>query len=90
MKRTLQIHPSDNTVVALEDIPAGETIQVNGCELTVVEDVRFGHKIAIAPIVAGEQVTKYGASIGLATQPIAAGEHVHTHNLVSVRGSAAS
>lgn len=90
MKRTLQIHSTDNTVVALEDIPAGETIWVNGRELTVVDDVRFGHKIAIAPIAAGEQVTKYGASIGLATQPIAAGEHVHTHNLVSVRGSAAS
>jgi len=90
MKRTLQIHPADNTVVALEDIAAGETIQVNGRELTVVDNIRFGHKIAIVPIAAGDQVIKYGASIGLATQPIAVGEHVHTHNLVSVRGSATS
>ena len=40
-----------------------------------------GHKIALRAIGAGEPVHKYGQVIGFATEPIAAGEHVHTHNL---------
>ena len=40
-----------------------------------------GHKYAIRPIKAGENVIKYGNPIGHATADIKAGEHVHTHNL---------
>lgn len=40
-----------------------------------------GHKYARRHIVAGEQVIKYGYCIGLATQPIEEGEHVHSHNM---------
>ena len=40
-----------------------------------------GHKYAIRDIKAGENVIKYGQPIGHATQNIAAGEHVHSHNL---------
>jgi hypothetical protein len=31
-------------------------------------------------------VIKYGSSIGVASAPIAAGSHVHTHNVASTRG----
>ena len=34
---------------------------------------------------AGEVVLKYGQPIGVATQPIAAGEHVHVHNVKTKR-----
>ena len=40
-----------------------------------------GHKYALSPIKAGENVIKYGYPIGHATCDIALGEHVHTHNL---------
>jgi len=40
-----------------------------------------GHKIARDPIAAGAAVVKYGQIIGYATADIAAGEHVHSHNL---------
>lgn len=40
-----------------------------------------GHKIAAHPIAQGAPVRKYGHVIGYATADIAAGEHVHTHNL---------
>ena len=40
-----------------------------------------GHKYARCDIAAGEQIIKYGYCIGIATQPIAKGEHVHSHNL---------
>lgn len=42
----------------------------------------LGHKVAVRPIAGGQAVRKYGHVIGYATTDIAAGEHVHTHNLV--------
>ena len=33
-----------------------------------------------------KQVTKYGEEIGIATTEITAGEHVHIHNIDSIRG----
>lgn len=44
-------------------------------------DLKTGHKHAICAIRIGENVIKYGYSIGHATQDIACGELVHTHNL---------
>ena len=39
--------------------------------------------VAARGIGTGEKIIKYGAPIGSATEPIAAGAHVHTHNLQS-------
>ena len=47
--------------------------------------IPFGHKIAVAPMDAGEPVVKYGEVIGFATSPIRAGQHVHVHNVRSDR-----
>lgn len=43
--------------------------------------VPVGHKVALHAIGTGDAVRKYGHVIGYATADIAAGEHVHTHNL---------
>lgn len=40
-----------------------------------------GHKYALRDIAAGENIIKYGNPIGHATQDIAKGEHVHSHNM---------
>ncbi len=40
-----------------------------------------GHKYALRDIHKEENVIKYGQPIGHATQDIAKGEHIHTHNL---------
>ena len=39
-----------------------------------------GHKIARTAIAPGAAVIKYGQIIGYATEGIAAGAHVHSHN----------
>jgi hypothetical protein len=39
--------------------------------------------VARRPITVGEPILKYGVTIGIATQPIERGEHVHVHNIVS-------
>lgn len=77
--RMLTLHPQDNVAVALADIAAGEVDASTGVKALQV--VKQGHKIAIAPISAGQNVLRYGQTIGQATIDIAAGEHVHVQNL---------
>jgi altronate dehydratase small subunit len=81
--RGLRLHAADNVVTALESVPPGPlTILGDAAAATVdvVEPIVAGHKVALQPIAVGESVVKYGVTIGLATEPIAAGTWVHTHN----------
>ncbi len=68
-------------VVALSEIEKGYTIGAGGDEVTTLEKIPAGHKIAIKDIAAGEPVIKYGSRIGIASEAIAKGSRVHTHNL---------
>jgi len=84
------VEPVDNVATALRDVTAGETVTVAvGDEertIEISEDVGFGHKIAIEDIEDGETITKYGKSIGNATEAIPAGSFVHVHNVESNYG----
>lgn len=78
---------------ALDNVVSGEIIEIleregSNFELEVVESIPFGHKVAVEVINPGQEVTKYGVSIGLSTEQIGKGKHVHTHNLVSKKGKA--
>ena len=80
-QKALILHPDDDVVIAKAPVAAG-TVLDNGPErITVQCDVRPGHKIARRARAQGDAVRRYGQVIGFATQPIAGGEHVHTHNL---------
>ncbi|MCL2201877.1 MAG: altronate dehydratase family protein [Oscillospiraceae bacterium] len=79
--KLLKINPTDNVAVALEELSDGEMVNVDGAEITVLETVKAGHKLAISDIATGEAVTKYGHPIGTATVDISIGQTVHTHNL---------
>ena len=81
MQPLLRIAPQDNVAVVLESITAGTVLQVDGVIVTATCEVPAGHKVALLPIAAGENVVKYGFPIGHATEDIPAGSHVHTHNL---------
>jgi altronate dehydratase small subunit len=88
--RALVMKPSDNVATVLEDLaPQTEiTLQI-GDEKRIIrlaEKIRFGHKFAIRMIPRGGAIIKYGEPIGLATQDIEVGRHVHVHNLESTRG----
>ncbi|WP_367870248.1 UxaA family hydrolase [Luteolibacter sp. Populi] len=77
MKLLVQIHPDDNVAVAPLAITAG-TRDDSG---VVLGEIPAGHKAALRAIAAGEPVVKYGFPIGIATEAIAAGAQVHSHNL---------
>jgi len=92
MTNALKIHPQDNVAVALRDLAPGDALEMaEGTPqppIIAQEAIPFGHKVALTPIANGATVIKYGESIGLATTDIQPGEHVHVHNLRSVRGAA--
>lgn len=88
--RLLCLHKEDNVAVALTEIPAQTVVQLHvGTEtvlITVLEEIQFGHKLAIKQIKQGEEIKKYGEVIGIATQGIMPGQHVHVHNIKSKQG----
>jgi len=81
----------DFVAVATDDISKGEEIIavfMDDDKQTSVrskEDIALGHKIALRNIGKGDKVIEYGDVIGSATKDIATGEHVHVHNLKSLR-----
>ena len=81
MRNAIQINPADNVAVALSPLERGDHTVGLVSEIVVAEVIPQGHKIALSPIASGEPVIKYGSPIGWATQPIAAGCHIHTQNL---------
>ena len=89
---SIVIKETDNVATALTNFKAGQLVSVTirGEERKVVlkSDIRFLHKFALADIKKGQQVIKYGQVIGAATGKIQQGEHVHIHNICSLRGHA--
>ncbi len=78
----LRLAPTDNVAVLTHPLSAGSVIQLEGgTTMPVSVDIPAGHKVALAPIAAGDAVVKYGQFIGNATRDILAGDHVHIHNL---------
>lgn len=65
--RFLRLHADDNVLTVI--VPS--------------HTVPLGHKIAAQDIAPGEKIIKYGVPIGSATEAIASGAHVHTHNVQS-------
>lgn len=81
MNDFILLHANDNVVVALKNLEEDVIIEVKGKQIQLKAAIGFGHKIAIHSIRAGENVLKYGLSIGSATKNITVGEHVHVQNL---------
>jgi altronate hydrolase len=81
MNTFIKISPSDDVVVALQPLKAGQVLEIDGSKITILDDIPFGHKIALRNIAAGENIIKYGLPIGCAVSNIKIGAHIHTHNL---------
>ena len=76
---SIRLHSNDNVVVVRTDILAGTAVAEEAA--TTASHIPAGHKFATAPIAKGSPVRKYDQIIGFATEDIAPGEHVHTHNV---------
>nr|WP_067294270.1 altronate dehydratase family protein [Marinobacterium profundum] len=80
-RRTLKVHPADDLIVALTDLPAGEPISLDGSILLLREAIRAKHKFTARDFAQGERLTMYGVTVGTAVAPIAAGSLVNVENL---------
>src|SRR6195256_1813606 len=76
---TIRLHPEDDVVIARVEIPAGTMLTKENVRAAV--RVPAGHKIAVRAVEKGKAVHRYNQIIGFATQAIAAGDHVHVHNV---------
>ena len=77
----IHINPKDNVVVALHPISKGTVFEGDGYKVAAATDIPQGHKMTLKALSDGDQVIKYGFSIGHATQSVGVGEWIHTHNM---------
>jgi altronate dehydratase len=90
-KTALVLDRKDNVGVALADLAANEvcTVTEDGgtqYEVTVVHDIPFGHKFALADLAKDEAVLKYGEEIGKMKESLTRGGWIHNHNMYCDRG----
>jgi altronate hydrolase/altronate dehydratase small subunit len=83
------LNAEDDVAVLLGSVEAGDTVVTLGAReglvLTPAASVPAGHKLALRDLPAGTDVRKYGEVVGRLETPVAAGGHVHVHNLKSLR-----
>ena len=73
----IRLHPADDVLIARSQLVGGTSVE----SVVARGLIPAGHKIAAHDIAAGAPVRRYNQIIGFASKAIAAGEHVHTHNL---------
>jgi altronate hydrolase len=80
-QRVLKVHPSDNVIVALQDLSKGETVTYNGQMFTLADDIPAKHKFFQQEMAAGAEVIMYGVLVGKAQSHIPAGALMTTANV---------
>jgi len=74
----IRLNPLDDVLIARQPLIEGLELPEG---IVVRQAIPAGHKVAARAIATGEALRRYGQIIGFASQAIAAGEHVHVHNL---------
>jgi altronate hydrolase len=75
----LRLNPADDVVIACRELEVGTNLLKEG--VVCKDRIPAGHKVATRAIAKDQPVRRYNQIIGFATQAIAAGHHVHVHNL---------
>ena len=85
MKQIVVLNDADNVATSLVPLAAQSRIEVelNGRAPSRHRARRHPvrHKLAIRPLVRGDEVLKYGEVIGRASEAIEPGRWVHVHNV---------
>jgi hypothetical protein len=83
------LDPKDNVATALKDLDGPSVVSIanpdgNRFGLQITGPIKLGHKVALTSIPLDTPAIKHGEPFGLATAPIAPGEHAHIHNIISL------
>ena len=88
-QKCILLHQKDNTITVLRDLSKGEALTIEDEEkreqIILRDSIAYAHKAARIYISKGSDVVKYGEVIGVATDNIEPGDHVHVHNVDSKR-----
>ncbi|MBC6699174.1 UxaA family hydrolase [Hymenobacter puniceus] len=76
-----KIHPADNVLVALQDLPVGTPVTWDGTTVTTTEKIPAKHKLAMQFLAPGDPVHMYGVLVGKAAQAIGVGGLLTTANM---------
>ncbi|MDQ3278712.1 MAG: altronate dehydratase family protein, partial [Bacteroidota bacterium] len=79
-EKILKVHPADNVLVALQDLPQGETIQFNNDVFTLQEPIPGKHKFFTRDFANGEKVVMYGVTVGTIQVPVRKGSRMTVEN----------
>jgi altronate hydrolase len=75
----IRLHANDDVLIATQQLLPGTVIEAEN--VTVRDLIPPGHKLAAHDVKLGEALRRYNQIIGFAKADIAAGQHVHAHNL---------
>jgi altronate hydrolase len=81
MNRFIKINPADNVAVAVENLCAGEQLNIDDEAIVLQNNIPAGHKIALQDFASGEDIIKYGLPIGHASEVIGKGNLINENNL---------
>ncbi|MDQ2718656.1 MAG: altronate dehydratase family protein [Bacteroidota bacterium] len=79
--RVLQIHSSDNLLVALTNLGKNDSVSFQNQEYILQNNIAAKHKFAMKNFNTGDEIIMYGVLVGKAIQPIKKGEGIHTNNV---------
>jgi altronate hydrolase len=81
MSKFIKINPADNVVVAVENLYAGEQVNIDDEIIVLQDNITAGHKIALRNFALGDNIIKYGLPIGHASKDIASGGLINEKNI---------
>ena len=77
----LKVHPSDNVLVALTNLPKGTKVEYEGTQYTLPENVNAKHKFVTHDVMKNGSIYMYGVLVGKAQTDIPMGGLVSTSNV---------
>ncbi len=75
----IRLHANDDVLIAAQQLVPGTVIATES--VRVRDLIPPGHKMAAHDLKTGDAVRRYNQIIGFAKLDIAAGQHIHSHNL---------
>jgi altronate hydrolase len=80
--KVIQLDPHDNVLVALTDLPAGDSIGHAGQTYSLTMTIPAKQKFAVEDFATGAEIRMYGVTVGRAHEPITRGGLLTTSNVV--------
>ncbi len=77
----LKVHPSDNVLVALQDLEKGAVITYDGMATILLENIPAKHKFFLQSLKEGDEVIMYGVLVGKAQSALQPGNLMTTANV---------